>query len=684
MEHQVFQYQLRYAIKPGHFEDERIAELLDFCQRANIDDVIFFISAEEINNGHLTKEEAAPYVASIKKAKKQLDKINVTTSINPWFTFGHGDRGRKLKAGQKFGTMVDRFGRQADVMACPADEAWIAYYIDYLNYLSDEIHPSTIWLEDDFRLLNHEPLAEGGCFCSKHMALYSAYLGEEVTRENFVKAMLGHGPLSDRYRKCYQEVNGALLEKIAHRLSEGMRDKKVRLSLMSGDPRAEALEGRNPYLLLNGFRTAETPFHRIHLPSYREIAPQEYIRDFACQSLREAAWSSSDFPIRPELENVPHTILSKSVAFSEFQIASSLALGSSGITLSIFDFVGNGIFEGDGFASMLKADKPFLNAVASLNLDPRKLQGPKVLVSKDTCLYRVNDPADGLNGLWPDDSEWPSLFSGLGIPFSFQFADGISGEVVAVGGDTLQCLSDIQIKDLFKNNHVMADGRSVLILKARGLLSLLGAAEASIIPERNGQVALEEVDSSFVIYGKEGYLYPAQYFVGDFVSVSYLDSQALTVYSFATDYNGENKKNAVVVSGSHFVLPYAIKKSDIFPSFVPQAEVGLVSAEKKVLLEHYLLQFMPHFIDIQNLGLASYLFASGKTCYLMVVNPTLDCFNSISINGLFPNGPIKALSKTHPVWTAIETERKPFGIKAHLALSPLETVVLSFECEAQE
>ncbi len=38
--------------------EKRMSALLDFCQEAMIDDVMFFVSAEEMNTGHITLEEA--------------------------------------------------------------------------------------------------------------------------------------------------------------------------------------------------------------------------------------------------------------------------------------------------------------------------------------------------------------------------------------------------------------------------------------------------------------------------------------------------------------------------------------------------------------------------------------------------------------------------------------------------
>ena len=57
-----FRYILRYYIDPGYCENERIAELVDFCQNSCIKEVMLFFNPEEVNNGHITLEELARFI----------------------------------------------------------------------------------------------------------------------------------------------------------------------------------------------------------------------------------------------------------------------------------------------------------------------------------------------------------------------------------------------------------------------------------------------------------------------------------------------------------------------------------------------------------------------------------------------------------------------------------------------
>ena len=76
-----FRYILRYYIDPGYEEDARIAELVKFCLDSNIGEVMLFFNPEEVNNGHITIEEIAPWLAMAKKIQSALKLHNIAIFI---------------------------------------------------------------------------------------------------------------------------------------------------------------------------------------------------------------------------------------------------------------------------------------------------------------------------------------------------------------------------------------------------------------------------------------------------------------------------------------------------------------------------------------------------------------------------------------------------------------------------
>lgn len=75
-----FLHCLRIQFPPNHHEDERIEEVVEFCQKFGFKNVMLFINAEEYHVGHMTKEEALPWLKTIKKQKKHW-KVRVFPSV---------------------------------------------------------------------------------------------------------------------------------------------------------------------------------------------------------------------------------------------------------------------------------------------------------------------------------------------------------------------------------------------------------------------------------------------------------------------------------------------------------------------------------------------------------------------------------------------------------------------------
>ena len=82
--------------------------------------------------------------------------------------------------------MVSPVGEVASATVCPLSKNWKKYFFEIYHYYATEIKPEILWIEDDFRMHNHEPLEYGGCFCKLHMDLFQKHLNEKISREEFV------------------------------------------------------------------------------------------------------------------------------------------------------------------------------------------------------------------------------------------------------------------------------------------------------------------------------------------------------------------------------------------------------------------------------------------------------------------------------------------------------------------
>lgn len=553
-----YDYVLRYSVQPGCCEEERLNAVVDFCKASHTPEVMFFVQPEELNTGHTTLEELDEWMKVVKEGQRRLKEIGVRTSINPWMTTLHCDRGRRLKPGQNFRLMVDPKGRQATACACPLNEAWLdnlcACYAKYA-----EIAPEVLWIEDDFRLHNHSPLFWGGCFCEEHMKAYSALAGKTLTREEFVAGVCGKGEVHP-YRKIWLDVSRKTILHMAERIAKAVFavNPDVRLGLMTSDPAVHCAEARDWHSLMDKMTGNKRPHVRIHLPAYSEITSQAYGINFQYVSRLTKALLPGDIEIYPELENFPDTRFTKSCAFSRFQIEMSAQLGAAGVTMNIYDMMGNGVLKGEKYQNMLAEIRPFMDMTRELEIDKAENAGVEVLVnpSASYTLESANDESPA--GLYPRERTFAGLLTAFSIANRYRIGKPSCGAIAAVSGQYFSALSDAEIKELIDRHTLIMDGEAVLQLKKRGLLHLIGAKDARVIPAENGEASYEEVANGRTYAGIARARLTMQGATGDFVAIEYDEGVSVEVMTEAHAPEGGVAAPAMAVIGSKtLILPYA-------------------------------------------------------------------------------------------------------------------------------
>ena len=531
-------------------------KLIEFVKRGKIDDVAFFINGEELNHSHLTKAETQVWLDAIKPLQKRLSEIGVTTSLNPWTTIMHSDRGYQVNPEIGFNTFVDLDGNKAQDMACPADPTWRKYLANtYAQYAS--IHPRRLWLEDDFRHYNHSPL-KLMCFCDYHMQLYNEKLGKKETRAEFVKKMLQPGkPTKERQvylDQARQEMieTEHIIEQAVHKVSP-----ETDLAQMTSYPDWHALEGRD---WDNLFKAQAGEGHpkvaRPHLPAYNEVAPLQYGRYFEEYTRITAAFLGEDAELYPELESYMYSPLVKSTAFTAFQIITSALIGSQGILLNLFDMMGNGINDSWHYAEMLAQIKPFVNQLLENRLPIDHLRGIKVLVDQDSSYYLQTKTGKNVEELLPHEKNWASLLGAFGfattiLPISKKTS--LKNEVVAISGQLLRNLSNSQINELVKNNFVLLDGESVQVLLDRKLGNLLHIEKAEWHPVRSNYQVFEQADGQTVDGVKSPRITMLQQ-TGNYLKIEYQAQSSVKVWSFAYNAVDEKLGNVMAVIDQHIVV----------------------------------------------------------------------------------------------------------------------------------
>lgn len=582
-----YNYSLRFTLDPKSWDSKKELQLLEFCKKGRIDDVTFFINSEELNQSHQTADQIQVWLDAIQPVSKKLKEIGITTSLNPWTTLMHSDRGRKINPEIGFKTMVDYRGRQAESIACPADPVWQKYIVNcYRQFAS--IQPKKLWMEDDFRHYNHTPL-KLGCFCDRHMAIYNQKLGKNLSREEFTKAMLQPGEPTPE-RLAYLAVARQEMIDVAKAISTGVAEVSphTKMGLMSSFPNWHAVEGRDWDGLFTGLSGKHPRLNRPHLPAYNEVSPLKYSRDFEAYTRATAAFVSTgnSTEFNPELENYMYSPFVKSNRFTQFQLESTVLIGASGIMLNLFDMMGNGIDPTYHYAEMLAESKTWLNHMSEtrtrLNLD--YLDGVKVLIDQDSAqtihTKQGKDPVE----LLPTETDWLSLLGSLGIaclPQPYGRKTQYHKETLAISGQFLRNLTNAQITQLITDNTVFLDGQSVEIILERHLAkTLLGVSNGEWHQARTDYQSLEQADGQTVNEIENPRVTMLQH-TGNYLQLTYDQNTNVTIISNA--YNEYHKclgPVMTVVNDQTFILPM-----DSDPKYGWESQYYSI---KEVLFKRYL------------------------------------------------------------------------------------------------
>lgn len=521
---------------------------MDFCARAKIDEVMFFIAPKELGCGHITIEEAKPYVATIRRAKKILSERGIITTLNPWITLGHYDLGVKFKEGQNFRAMVGHDGAVAEVAPCPICENWLNYYVELMNFYVENLQPDVLWIEDDMRMGNHMPVAHG-CFCEEHMRLFNERLGTSYDRETFVKK-IGEDKAA---RKAYLEVLHDTVNHAVDYIVRNVKNQKT-FGLMTGGTCMN--EGRRlPELFQTLAMHGGRPQNRCCLNSYRQRGLQEYAWLFNKSSMAVRAITGNTADCVSEIENVPHSMYSKSANFFKYQMLTSAPMLFTGGTFSMFEMCGNGANNYERYASMLAEIKPYLSEINDLKLTYNDAKGVKVLIDYNSP-YSVENGEKELAAVGTNDTWIYAYLTQLGIACAYATDPEMQGQTVAISGQVLRNYSNETIEKLFRENFVILTAENVCVLEERGLSHLIDMRSCEYYEQRiSGKYSMEEINSSDKIFGVSKFRATGQMFCGNYLHINYGSSEK-EVYSIVRDWQENYAGDAITRVNNALVIPY--------------------------------------------------------------------------------------------------------------------------------
>ena len=622
MEKKVFENMLRLQVVPNFFEEERVNGIIAHCLKYGFQHVMLFINAEEYFVGHMTIEEAKPWVEAMKRTKKRLLENGIKVSLNPWIETGHLARGRKLKDGQNFTTMVDYDGTKSPLVACPWCENWRAYFKEFYQYLLKEIQPDTVWVEDDFRLHNHGNLKYGGCFCDLHMQRYNKKLGTNYTRKEFTD-LLFRKTYNEEVRNAWLDVSRETMVDFAEFLGTTVKEVglNTKVGLMSSMHTYHAMEARDWYAIHKNLAQGGKLINRLHLPCYTEINAKEYYLYFNMYPYVCRAYLPKETVIYPELENAAFNTFSKDARFLRFQVESAIPLCIDGMTYDIYDFCGNGVHESFGYGEALSEIMPYLNGVLNLNIPYESAEG--IIIPADPNeVYNRKAEVGNLMSYSPDEYCFGAYLASLGLNTKVSTEKSFKGEIVSLCNGAVNNFTKMQLEDLFAHNRVILDGSAAIRLFELGLEKLIHAKSYKLHQEEQGVQAYEQAADFVKVNGKRG-MRAALVRAGSYVEIDY--EEDVIACSYVYDYHGKVMGYGAAESNNFFVVPYLYTRilheqyndlrTSILRDFVHKKANGTI-------------------VSTQRSCVYAYVYDLGKQKAVMLVNTTVGNLPSIQFKGI--------------------------------------------------
>lgn len=618
-------YSLRFAVDPGFTDEQSLEELPKFIAAAAIDDVMVFANVEELNTGHTDDAERVVFAELARRTAAVARGAGASMSLNPWHTIMHGDYGKRLRDGQDFRLMVDPNGREAELTVCPLDPTWLDYLCGLYAFYA-RTNPRMLWLEDDFRYHNHWPLEWGGCFCDAHLAEFSRRAGRPLERAEFVSGLLAPGRPHE-FRRIWLDTAAETLERAAAAVGEAVRavSPGTSMGLMSSVPTVHAAEGRRWTALVTSLGGGRPAAVRLHLPSYVERRPAEYLMLLHSVSDLNRSLLPTGTAVYPELENFPYSRFSASLAFTRFQLLTAQVLDPAGITIDLFDLNGNGLVPAEGYQQVLARTKPYLERGRDSGVFGSPRTGVTVLVSEASAATLQTVSGRSMTELYPREGWLGALLGGYGIPFRYATAPPPGG-VVAVTGQYFRNLSEEAIRRLLAEHRTIVDAEAVDTLIQLGLGDLVGARSVTWVDSECGAVTYEQAAAGTVLLGREGARASVLLMGAEVGVVDYAEDRATSLTRLRAAAHRDAGPGHVVVDDRVLVIPFA--RMDPLEPVPPMLRTTM----RQELLQDVLRRWEPELPMASGApDLVSYAFDTIDGLALYLVNGSLDAIAPLRV-----------------------------------------------------
>jgi hypothetical protein len=481
-------FHLRFQVIPGENAEWDASILVRFCNAHDIEEVVLFAAAEEWNNGLLSETEEDVWFETIKIVEDVLDKAGVVVSLNLWMTVLHCDRGRRLPQDRQFKPMVSPAGKVSRACASFANPQWRDYiYAVYGRFA--KLGFRLIWIEDDFRYHNHDPLDWCG-FEDEVLSRFADKVDREVSRTEVVSNILRPGtphPWRTKWLEQWGKIQLDVAEGLARAVAENaLGDTKI--ELMSSHPSLHSAEGRDWHKLFEALTIKGQVAHRPHYGGYRESPGSG--QDLSLMMLDvQKNFRPPNCEVAPEVENYPFTSWTKSDNMTWSEMAFCMFHGSDALFLDLFPFSGNPADSEPELGTLLDNSRPALEWISERFSDDLETCGVGIPWAEDAQAHVRTSNGECLQELNASSCGPGHFLLPYGVPVSASFQ-----AVNAVFGSLAWAFDDEKIQEMLAVG-LFLDGVSADILCQRGFGQSIGVNSQGLVNREEALYSLERVNS---------------------------------------------------------------------------------------------------------------------------------------------------------------------------------------------
>ena len=415
--------------------------------------------------GFPSLENHRKYADFWKAAAEKFRKNGISVSMQISNSIGHGkymsarDCSGLVYEGSPVEKMVGPDGIVADYCFCWRGKNFRKYLLEEISYYT-EIKPDCIWVDDDFRASNHDPV-QYGCFCDDCIRKFNEKYSADFNRETLVAEIL-HGDI--KWRENYVRFIRDGLYDLMYEIGKTVHEISPETSLGYQYCAHGAYTGYNYDFIFDAMRdsTGHNPKARPGGGVYNDHNPNDILSK--CASMN---WQNSTLPDYveckcPEIENTPFNVFGKSPSGTAFETTYYFANGNTDMSYSMIMKLSEPMEWHSKEFELFSQHRRYWDKLSEFNKDSYQ-SGIHFFMSQNIWKKELAEN-EGFNEM---NSEHAGVMFGLlrtAIPIAYDRNDM---SIVYLHPETAKVISYEELEFLLTKN-VITDAESIEILLNKG------------------------------------------------------------------------------------------------------------------------------------------------------------------------------------------------------------------------